>query len=872
MTEKSILLDSHYIIDVLPADTAATAFDALQQELEWSEMFHKGGAVPRLVCIQGEIDQQGVQPLYRHPADEQPPLRNWTTTVRALRDVVSQRLEQPLNHVLIQMYRHGDDYISEHADKTLDIQRGTNIVNLSLGASRTMILRPKKDALPKGQSRPSTRIRLDHGSIFVLGWETNRGMTHEIRRDKRPEAIKAPNERDYGGVRISLTFRTVATFLRPDGTLFGQGAPAQVARPASQAEEDLLLQAFSTENHQSNFDWDEIYGRGFSVVNFNITNIASSSTGAIPGRAITSIDESKKIVQAGKDDTSRIALLVIDLQNDFLNEDPSFFFGQRGSPLKCRRQALLQRIGSLADQVRSLHGHVIFIRSIYGQVPVKANPYPHTEARNGLDFNPPFLAGTHAGKTPCCVRGTPGADLYPDAAALVQEGDLCIEKQYYSSFTGTTLEPFLKQLGVRKLMICGVTVNNCVSATVRDAFHLGYDVVVPADGTAHVNPDKQADALEKLKPYCISILPPLAPIQSLLTDGDENDLPCAVSRKKLTWDGTKRMSGLGAGDSLLVPNFLPEAEADEILQKLLPTGELDWNILQNVKHGSTLPRLTAYQSSRNEYGHIPAYRCADPQPWHGQYETKPWSPTVKHVRELVQKAARHGFNWSRILCYRDGQDGMGFHSDKCLDIRDGSYIASLSLGQTREYELKPKVGAKHHPALLPQKIVLRHNTLFLLGPETNRLFLHSVKKSNGTVMQPRLSVTFRDLATWYVSKWKLPAFYGQGTPFVDYQDLKRSKRNEGIFNGGLVIASASVTFLAVARKSQSWLALLAAGVAAGTSNLLLRWKEHRNWQQEQSQLAEVYRQCNIQPLTPAQAKDLLPAGVHRDLSVQSTLR
>jgi alkylated DNA repair dioxygenase AlkB len=50
--------------------------------------------------------------------------------------------------VLIQPYRTGAvraDYISEHSDKTIDVVRVSRIVNLSLGARRTMMLRTKKD-------------------------------------------------------------------------------------------------------------------------------------------------------------------------------------------------------------------------------------------------------------------------------------------------------------------------------------------------------------------------------------------------------------------------------------------------------------------------------------------------------------------------------------------------------------------------------------------------------------------------------------------------------------------------------------------------------------------------------------------------------
>ena len=53
-----------------------------------------------------------------------------------IRERVEKILQHPVNHVLIQYYRTGNDYISEHSDKTIDVIRGSKIVNVSLGAER----------------------------------------------------------------------------------------------------------------------------------------------------------------------------------------------------------------------------------------------------------------------------------------------------------------------------------------------------------------------------------------------------------------------------------------------------------------------------------------------------------------------------------------------------------------------------------------------------------------------------------------------------------------------------------------------------------------------------------------------------------------
>lgn len=277
--------DTHLGFDVLPAELAETALETLKAEIRWSEMRHKGGPVPRLVALQGDLQGTGadvVEPLYRHPADEQPELTAWTPTVERLRRVVEEAIGQPLNHALIQFYHDGKDHISEHADKSLDIARGSNIVNLSLGATRVMKLRRKRDATPEERAQKQS-VSLLHASVFVLGWESNRMWTHEIRADKRRLAEKRADELRDGGSRISLTFRYVATYRRrSDGAVFGQGSPfrtlaeAAAAPPLSEeqatAETEAMLAAFGSENRSSTFDWDEGYGRGFRVVNMRLLN------------------------------------------------------------------------------------------------------------------------------------------------------------------------------------------------------------------------------------------------------------------------------------------------------------------------------------------------------------------------------------------------------------------------------------------------------------------------------------------------------------------------------------------------------------------------------------------------------------------------
>lgn len=250
--------DSYLIHNALPDSDAY--FSALQEEVKWTQIQHKGGRVPRDICVQGSIiikDNEKHEPIYRHPVDEEQSLDEWTPTALCIKEQVEKLVGQDLNHALIQRYVGGTDFIGEHSDKTLDILIGSKIVNYSVGATRKMILKHKK-------TKQKQVIRLPHNSLFVLGWKTNREWLHAIKQDKRREAEKDHEETSFGGQRISLTLRTIATFRnRRTGDLWGQGAPK---REDITEEDDVshMAEAFSAENKLSmEFDWDKYYGSGY---------------------------------------------------------------------------------------------------------------------------------------------------------------------------------------------------------------------------------------------------------------------------------------------------------------------------------------------------------------------------------------------------------------------------------------------------------------------------------------------------------------------------------------------------------------------------------------------------------------------------------
>ncbi|KAI2618309.1 hypothetical protein GGS26DRAFT_387873 [Hypomontagnella submonticulosa] len=279
--------DTKVIYDVLPTPLSEDIFEKIRDEVRWQRMSHQGGDVPRLVAVQGQVDQEGNVPVYRHPADESPALLPFSPTVLEVKKVVEEHLGHTLNHALIQFYRDGNDYISEHSDKTLDIVKGSFIANVSLGAERTMMFRTKRslknnkasadaEVFSVGPRRQIQRARLPHNSLCKMGLTSNMKWLHGIRQDKRPDREKSDEELAYDGGRISLTFRQIGTFLDRDSRLiWGQGATSKTKETANQvvngqtSQAVKMLQGFGRENQSTDFDWNEYYGAGFDVLHIS---------------------------------------------------------------------------------------------------------------------------------------------------------------------------------------------------------------------------------------------------------------------------------------------------------------------------------------------------------------------------------------------------------------------------------------------------------------------------------------------------------------------------------------------------------------------------------------------------------------------------
>lgn len=165
-----------YQPDVVSPSLARAWFDTLLEQGHWHEssrmMYERMVGVPRLHC---------------HYAINDPALP------KVLRDalmVVKQHVDAPFNSIGLNCYRDEHDSVAPHNDKLHELVAHQPIVLLSLGATRTMVIRRKKPPHLK------TELELEAGSLLLMGWNAQLHYDHGIPKLQQPV-----------GPRISVAFR-----------------------------------------------------------------------------------------------------------------------------------------------------------------------------------------------------------------------------------------------------------------------------------------------------------------------------------------------------------------------------------------------------------------------------------------------------------------------------------------------------------------------------------------------------------------------------------------------------------------------------------------------------------------------------------------
>ena len=188
------------------------------------------------------------------------------------------------------------------------------------------------------------------------------------------------------------------------------------------------------------------------------------------------------------DYTIRPALLVIDVQNGFAAKGGSY--DQLGIDIS-KYINVIPKIAKLNDICRTSKIPIFYTQAI--------------REPSGIDL----LTNVHRilpksreeriRMKPICVRGTWDAEIVDEIKPT--DSDHVIRKRRDSAFYDTEIGVWLKSARIDTLIFCGIDTSISVESSLRDAFNLGYDVILMSDATASNIERHYQSTLENVRGY-----------------------------------------------------------------------------------------------------------------------------------------------------------------------------------------------------------------------------------------------------------------------------------------------------------------------------------------------------------------------------------
>jgi ureidoacrylate peracid hydrolase len=163
----------------------------------------------------------------------------------------------------------------------------------------------------------------------------------------------------------------------------------------------------------------------------------------------------------------KVALIIVDLQNDFLAPDGAY---ARGGAASEAARALPARVADVARAVKAAGGLVVASQfTLWPDAQGEPMISPHLLALR------PFLRRSDF---------APGSRGQANVAELAPLIDVSVSKVAYSAFFNTQLDWVLRHAGINTVAVCGIVTNGGVASTVRDAHMREYHTIVLSDGCA----------------------------------------------------------------------------------------------------------------------------------------------------------------------------------------------------------------------------------------------------------------------------------------------------------------------------------------------------------------------------------------------------
>lgn len=210
-------------------------------------------------------------------------------------------------------------------------------------------------------------------------------------------------------------------------------------------------------------------------------------------------------------DPARVALVVIDMQRDFI--EPGGFGDTLGNDV-ARLKAIVPTVAALLALFRRHNLPIVHTREAHRPDLSDCPPAKRLRGAPGLRIGDEGAMGR------ILIAGEPGNAILPELAP--KPGEIAIDKPGKGMFWATGLHERLQAMGVTQLVFAGVTTEVCVQTSMREANDRGYDCLLIEDATESYFPEFKATAIEMMVAQggIVGWATPLAALAAALEAGD----------------------------------------------------------------------------------------------------------------------------------------------------------------------------------------------------------------------------------------------------------------------------------------------------------------------------------------------------------------
>jgi nicotinamidase-related amidase len=204
-------------------------------------------------------------------------------------------------------------------------------------------------------------------------------------------------------------------------------------------------------------------------------------------------------------DLKKSAVIVIDIQNDFLHPEGLIHRLGLWNLSAAEREALLRNARLLIERMRTTGRAVIWVKTVLSRDQRDSAFSSLTRKAMGLTAEKGFL-----------VEGSWGAEIIDGVHP--EPDDFFVVKKGASAFQFTNLDRLLSNLGVNTCVTVGGGILDCLADTVRQGGALGYEMIIPSDATGY---PQESPYLKNLRNRSVlantsDILAALSPLEEAL--------------------------------------------------------------------------------------------------------------------------------------------------------------------------------------------------------------------------------------------------------------------------------------------------------------------------------------------------------------------